>query len=183
MGRVNSGGVAVDDLDSGLDSLNGYTSVFRGPPPVLVSFDSEEEELAALIAWIEELEATGTKVADIGILASTRLQLDRLAGKLSDAGIASVRLQPNQADDRDFLGVRLSTMHRAKGLEFHSVAIPFLSRSTFPPSKALRSAIDEADRRNILQQQSRSFTWPQHAPSEHSASHGVESRQRYSRQQ
>lgn len=146
-------GVAVDDLDSGLDSLNGYTSVFRGPPPIVVNFASEVEEVNALIVWIRELNAADTKLADIGILASTRVQLDRLAGKLADAGIASVKLAPNQADDRELPGVRLCTMHRAKGLEFHAVAIPFLSRSTFPPPKALQSAVDEADRRNILQQQ------------------------------
>src|ERR1700675_2745401 len=50
-------------------------------------------------------------------------------------------------------GVRLTTMHRAKGLEFNAVAIPFLSKATFPPYAALKAAVDEVDRRNILQQQ------------------------------
>jgi superfamily I DNA/RNA helicase len=89
----------------------------------------------------------------VGVLASTRFQLDRLAGKLGDAGIETVRLQPNIADDRDRPGVRLTTMHRAKGLEFHAVAIPFLSKATFPPSAALKAAVDDVVRRNILQQQ------------------------------
>lgn len=146
-------GVAVDDLDSGLDSLNGYTSVFRGPAPIVVSFASEDEETGALVNWLRGLEAGGTKLGDIAILASTRLQLDRLATKLADADIEAVKLQPNRADDRALPGVRLITMHRAKGLEFHAVAMPYLAQSSFPPAAALRAAVDEVDRRNILQQQ------------------------------
>jgi superfamily I DNA/RNA helicase len=116
-----------------MDSLSGYTSVFRGPPPAL--------------------NTQGTKLDDVGVLASTRVQLDRLGVKLKDAGIETVRLQPNMADERNLPGVRLTTMHRAKGLEFQAVAIPFLARSTFPSPAALKSAVDEVDRRNILQQQ------------------------------
>ena len=44
-------------------------------------------------------------------------------------------------------------MHRAKGLEFNAVAIPFLSKAAFPPLAALRAAVDKVDCRNILQQQ------------------------------
>ncbi len=44
-------------------------------------------------------------------------------------------------------------MHRAKGLEFHAVAIPFLSKTGFPPAAALRAAVDDIDLRNVLQQQ------------------------------
>ena len=44
-------------------------------------------------------------------------------------------------------------MHRAKGLEFHAVALPFLSKGTFPSKAALRAAVDDVDRRNIIQQQ------------------------------
>ena len=43
-------------------------------------------------------------------------------------------------------------MHRAKGLEFFAVAIPFLSDGTFPPLGALRSAVDAADREDIITQ-------------------------------
>lgn len=146
-------GVAVDDLDDGLDSLSGYTSVFRGPAPELVGCNSENEEVSTLIEWLLKLSGEGTKLEDIGVLSSTRYQIDRLASALSDAGIESVRLQPSKADDRTVSGIRLTTMHRAKGLEFHAVAIPFLSKSSFPPAAALRSAVDDIDRRNILQQQ------------------------------
>ena len=43
-------------------------------------------------------------------------------------------------------------MHRAKGLEFFAIAIPFLSDTTFPPRGALNAAVDAADRDDIIMQ-------------------------------
>ncbi len=56
------------------------------------------------------------------------------------------------ADDRSVPGIRITTMHRAKGLEFFAVAIPFLSEAAFPPPGALRAAVDPADKEDILMQ-------------------------------
>ena len=49
-------------------------------------------------------------------------------------------------------GVRITTMHRAKGLEFFAVAIPFLNESSFPPAGAIKSAVDQADLNDITGQ-------------------------------
>lgn len=144
-------GVSVDDLDEGADSLNGYTSVFRGPAPQLVGYSSEAKEVDALVEWLLAIKAQGTQLSDVGILLRTNSQIDQLARKLSDAGIENTRLRPNMADERGQPGVRLSTMHRAKGLEFQAVAIPFLSKSVFPSPALMREAADEVDRRNLLQ--------------------------------
>jgi superfamily I DNA/RNA helicase len=43
-------------------------------------------------------------------------------------------------------------MYRAKGLEFFAVAIPFLAEDAFPPLGALRTAVDAADREDIITQ-------------------------------
>jgi len=43
-------------------------------------------------------------------------------------------------------------MHRAKGLEFFAVALPFLSESSFPPPGALNAAVDAADREDTIMQ-------------------------------
>jgi superfamily I DNA/RNA helicase len=127
--------------------------VFKGPSPELVTYASQEEEVAGLIEWLKSLDKSGIEISDVGILASTNAQSDLIAGRLSDAGVEAVFLKSNQADDRGRIGVRLATMHRAKGLEFHAVALPFLSKGTFPSQAALRSAVDEVDRRSIVQQQ------------------------------
>jgi hypothetical protein len=80
-------------------------------------YPSEEKEIKALADWPFALPADGTQLADVGILLRTGAQIDHLARKLTDAGIESIRLRPNMVDDRRLPGVRLSTMHRAKGLD------------------------------------------------------------------
>lgn len=145
-------GVNVDDLDEGTDNLRGYVSLIHGAHPQLVACGSEAEELSGLVAWIENLIKSDTRPADIGVLCCRRVDVDRVDSTLRSAGIATVILQAGTADDRKAPGVRLTTMHRAKGLEFFAVAIPFMADATFPPSVALKSAVDAADKIDILDQ-------------------------------
>ena len=70
---------------------------------------------------------------------------------LQAAGNEAVVLQAG-ADNRSVPGVRVTTMHRAKGLEFFAVAIPFISDAAFPPQGALNAAVDAADREDIIAQ-------------------------------
>ena len=143
-------GVDVDDLDEGADTLRGYVSLLRGPEPELTPCASEEEELEGVVAWAGGLASGGTRTQDIGILCNRRKDVGRVDHALKEAGIETVVLQSGMADDRAVQGVRVATMHRAKGLEFHAVAIPFMSEAAFPAAWALRSAIDEADRADVV---------------------------------
>jgi len=144
-------GVSVDDLDEGTDTLRGYVSLMRGVTPELVGCRSEAEELDGLVGWVKDLPPEQIQLSDIGVLCVRRADADRVEAALRTAGIAAVMLQSG-ADDRSVPGVRITTMHRAKGLEFFAVAIPFLSEAAFPPSGALRAAVDPADREDIVMQ-------------------------------
>ena len=146
-------GIAVDDLDEGLDSLKGYTSLCRGQKPELCAYQSATQETEGLIAWVQGLVSTGTQDADIGVLVRTNYQIEQTMTALHTAEIGTVRLVNSKADDRSVKGVRITTMHRAKGLEFSAVAIPYLSEEVFPPKKALAAAVDPADKRVILERE------------------------------
>jgi superfamily I DNA/RNA helicase len=145
-------GVSVDDLDDGTDTLRGYVSLIRGPAPELAPCRSETEELDGLIAWVRKRVAEGTQHSDIGVLCSTRAGVERVRVALNGSDVDTVQLQAGTADDRTLPGVRITTMHRAKGLEFVAVAIPFLSERAFPPASALSAAVDAAHRADILDQ-------------------------------
>jgi len=142
-------GVSIDDLDEGTDSLRGYVSLMRGASPELVGCRSEAEELDGLVSWVRALPPDQTRLSDIAVLCARRTDAERVQGALRGAGIETVMLQSG-ADDRSVPGVRITTMHRAKGLEFFAVAIPFLSETAFPPPGALRSAVDPADQEDIV---------------------------------
>lgn len=142
-------GVRVDDLDEGTDTLKGYVSLLHGAAPDLVRCASEAEELTGLADWIRALPSDQIRLADIGVLCARRTDAKRVEEALRAAGVETVLLQSG-ADDRSVPGVRVTTMHRAKGLEFFAVAIPFLSETSFPPQGALHAAVDPADREDIL---------------------------------
>lgn len=131
------------------DTLRGYVSLMRGVAPELVGCRSEAEELDGLVAWVRALPADQIKLSDIGALCARRADADRVQEALRASGIETVMLQSG-ADNRSIPGVRITTMHRAKGLEFFAVAIPFLSDTAFPPTGALRAAVDSADREDIV---------------------------------
>jgi len=143
-------GISVDDLDEGTDTLRGYVSLLQGPEPELFSFRSEVEELDELVTWARTLPENETQLADIGILCTRRNEVERVQKALEVADLHTVVLQAGTADDRSVPGIRVTTMHRAKGLEFFAVAIPFMSQESFPPKGAMNSAVDAADREDII---------------------------------
>lgn len=142
-------GISVDDLDEGKDSLDGYVSLARGMPPQLNGYGTDSEELAALAQWIDELPSDKIADNEIGILCHTNKQLQLVEDCFSARGISTLKLSTDKADERGKPGVRLCTMHRAKGLEFKAVAIPFMSNNQFPPKWLLDKAIDEADKEDM----------------------------------
>ena len=142
-------GVNVDDLDEGIDTLRGYVSLIRGSAPDLVSCASEVEELEGLVDWIRGLPFDETELSEIGVLCARNLDVEKVLAALRASEIDSIALRSG-ADDRSIPGVRVSTMHRAKGLEFFAVAIPFLSDAAFPPPGALKAAVDNADREDTV---------------------------------
>jgi superfamily I DNA/RNA helicase len=142
-------GLKVDDLNEGEDTLDGYVSVDHGMEPLLAGYGSDSEELSALAQWVKELPSDSIRDSEIGILAFTNKQLAAIEESLSAQGITTLLLSSDKADDRSEEGVRLCTMHRAKGLEFKAVAIPFMSASLFPPEWLLSKAVDAADREDI----------------------------------
>jgi len=144
-------GVSVDDLDEGTDTLRGYVSLMRGSAPSLVGYKSEAEELEGLVAWIRALPADQIRLSDIGVLCARKADVERVSGALRAAGI-DTKIFQSGSDERSVPGVRITTMHRAKGLEFFAVAIPFLSDTLFPPQGVLRNAVDAADREDIVMQ-------------------------------
>ena len=144
-------GVSVDDLDEGSDTLRGYVSLLHGVSPNLVGCASEEEELKGVASWVRALPSDDMHLSDVGVLCARRSDVVRVSEALRAGGIETVTLQAG-ADDRSIPGVRVTTMRRAKGLEFFAVAIPFVSDSAFAPPGALKAAVDAADREDIVTQ-------------------------------
>jgi superfamily I DNA/RNA helicase len=135
--RLRGGGPA-DGLVEGVQQLAGLRSAEHGHRPIVRAYDSPEAELAGLVAWVGEWVADGVPVDRIGIAARS--------GELVRAARAAVR--------EAGLGVRVSTLHGMKGLEFQRVAVIGVTDGIVPSPEALTPAgEDPAARAHDLQRE------------------------------
>ncbi|MHC2581231.1 superfamily I DNA/RNA helicase [Bradyrhizobium diazoefficiens] len=143
-------GVTVDDLDEASDDLRGYRSLFHGPLPEFVPAKTTAGEMNALADWIENCKDEGIDESDICVLSRTNPALKDVGEALKQKGYKTVQVVPGEADNRAKSGIRLSTMHRSKGLEFSAVAMVRVNEDVVPPKSILSSAPDAAIRRSLI---------------------------------
>lgn len=118
-------GVEVDDLDDGHDETKRYRSVSHGPAPLVMDVKGMEgagqEALSFVRQWTES--QTGGHLLTFCVIASSEKNREALSSVLQAAGLRclTISAQSNHADAREV--VHMSTMHRAKGLEFDCVVV------------------------------------------------------------
>lgn len=143
-------GVDVDDLDDGQDDERGYRSLFHGPVPEVVNAKDQAAEFEKLTNWIRDLDDEDFALKDICVIARDNRTLRLFDGHLQTEGLATVAIKRRQAEDRRVPGIRLATMHRAKGLEFMAVALVAMNDGVVPNVLAIRAAPDDAGREEVI---------------------------------
>jgi superfamily I DNA/RNA helicase len=142
-------GVDYDDLDGGFDDQEVYKSLIQGHEPTVRQFDTFRDEVDAIKAFLKERKADGEPLRDTCLIARTKQLLQNYDGALRSAGLETYAIRPDRAEERAEPGVRLATMHRAKGLEFERVIVAGVSDGVVPNRRALARAADEADRERV----------------------------------
>jgi hypothetical protein len=131
-------GEVVDDLDGAAEETVGYRSAFDGPAPLLERFvtpAAEGEHVAGLVqAWLD----ADVSPSAIGVVGRTRAILKPTQDALTRAGIGCGDLA-----DEGIGGVRLGTMHSAKGLEFARLAVVGVNADAVPLPIAVTPAADD----------------------------------------
>lgn len=135
-------GTPVDDLDGGADSLKGYCSLIHGDAPEVLAFENQSEEIEWLRSRIGHLTKAGARLRDICIAARTNSLLESYQAALERHGFLCVRLSRSNADRRDQDGIRLASMHRVKGLEFHYVFIVGANSDFVPLRRVINASED-----------------------------------------
>jgi len=143
-------GTEYDDLDGGVDDQAVYKSLMRGEEPQVHVFDTFHDEAQAIA---EYLGSSDDPLRDTCLIARTKSLLDNYRGALRAADLETYVIRANRPEDRSEPGVRLATMHRAKGLEFERVIVAGVTEDRVPHSKALSCADDEATWEQILKQE------------------------------
>ncbi|MBB2913491.1 hypothetical protein FHS43_004795 [Streptosporangium becharense] len=133
--RLRGGGPA-DGLVNGVQELYGFRATRHGPRPVVRAYDSPRDELTGLVAQVREWIRDGVPPGEIAVAART-------TGLVRDARAAL----------RD-LGVRVTTLHGMKGLEFRRVAVIGVADGIVPDPDSLTPAgEDPAARAHDLQRE------------------------------
>lgn len=119
-----------DDEDDRVTGVAPSSSGRRGPRPVLIRARSEHEEAELLAARIADAVVAGTPLGEIAVLCRTRSQMAPIAEALARRGLPlqSMGSAGFQHFDWSQAGIRLVTLHSAKGLEFAHVHVAGLQR-------------------------------------------------------
>lgn len=140
-------GISFDDLDEDVDLGDRCQSLTHGEKPIIRNFKDASDEFDFIVREIKKLQANGTALTDICIVARTRKLVDDYIAQLTKAGIRSYAIKRNKSDDRTFDGLRIATMHRVKGLEFKYVFVVAVNNRIVPLSSAINKtdAVSEAE--------------------------------------
>ena len=109
-----------------------------GEVPMIRAYNTDQEEAEHVALWLAANHQPGSPWWSMAVLARTNAQLELIAGFLDAAGVPNERRGPEHSPASDLLTtadagarrmaeeprdcVALSTIHRAKGLEFQHVA-------------------------------------------------------------
>ena len=143
-------GIAVDDMDGGIDTLQGYTSLRRGLAPENHLLAKEADEASVVLEKVRQWLDAGRDPTDICIAARTKGMLSsRYQPLLKQAGIRTTILDAASEEDDAPGHVRLATMHRLKGLEFPCVLLASVHAGEMPNQHAI-DCEDPSTRREAI---------------------------------
>ncbi len=136
-------GPELADVDGVTEDRRGTVSVFNGPPPVLEVVESPEAEVQLVADRIRAWSAEGLEPHEIAVFVRSDAQVPRAEAALDASGLAYRVVGPRMETVHG--QASLSTMHRAKGLEFRAVAVMACDDEVVPLQERIETIADESD--------------------------------------
>ena len=141
-------GPEISDVDGNIDDRRDAISVFNGPPPTILTFKNEEEEIQAVGVWISErLKNDKVLPHEIGVFVRSALQLHRAQSAINETGIAARILDEHVATANGQASI--CTMHLAKGLEFRAVVVMGCDDEVIPLQERIEAVGDDGDLQEV----------------------------------
>ncbi|MDE2667459.1 MAG: UvrD-helicase domain-containing protein [Acidobacteriota bacterium] len=140
-------GPELADVDGNVEDRRGTVSAFSGERPAIHLFETEQEEGAAVAAWLRERRDSGVGTQEMAIFVRSGKELDRARRAVRDAGFSFQVLDEGVETNNDC--VSISTMHLAKGLEFRAVAVMACDDEVIPLQERIETVADDADLEDV----------------------------------
>lgn len=140
-------GPELSDVDGNTEDRRGTVSVFNGPVPSIEVVDSAKQEQAIvsgrLRSWLEE----GLEPHEIAVFVRSDAELPRARAAVDAAEVPSQVVGDRMETTHGLLAI--STMHRAKGLEFRAVAVMACDDEIVPLQARIENVADESDLEDV----------------------------------
>jgi len=137
------------DVDGHTDNRDDTISVFNGPPPVIKTFTTENEEINEVGAWLAEQTKAGVLPHEIGVFVRSATQMERAESAVRVSGMTFKILDEHVETSSGC--VSISTMHLAKGLEFRAVVVMACDDEVIPLQERIESVSDMADLEDVYE--------------------------------
>lgn len=147
-------GIDFEDFEGGVEDKKGYLSLFRGVKPEYRVFHTKNEELEWVHKEIEKLIEMGYSHSEIVIAARTKNSVNDFRNFLHAEDIPYVQKDLlNTTND----GIRLSTFHGMKGLEFRHVFLVDVNERTLPFKPFGFESLPEDEQDSIIKKEKALF--------------------------
>lgn len=141
----------LDDGQGEKENRRDVVSVFEGPGPIISCFDSIHAENVALSEWIKDRLGEGITSKEIALVVRGEGQFERAKQAIESANCTVVNLDKGDSESSE--GIRLASMHEAKGLEYRVVAVMGCDDSVIPDLSRVEELGDYADLDVILEKE------------------------------
>ena len=122
----------VQHAGAGDDEALDQTYVRVGPRPVIhVCKDTEEQTMCIATEIEQAAEQLRLPVSAAGVLVPTNELAEETASRLRDWELPARYMKGSELD-LEYPGIKVMTIHSAKGLEFPIVAIPYVEKDILP---------------------------------------------------
>lgn len=140
-------GPEIGDVDGNTETRRGTVSVFNGPTPQIQASATPEGEISSVAAWLAARTKEGYAAHEIGVFVRSDAQLDRARAAVSASGLSFKVLDDGVETISGH--VAISTMHRAKGLEFRAVVVMACDDEVLPLQERIETAGEDSDLKEV----------------------------------
>ncbi len=138
-----------DDMNSGTERRDQARSLLGGPDPELREHATWNDEIEKTVGQVELWKRSGLDGDDIAVFLRTNQLAEQMENRFLHEGIEVSRLTRDSSLSAG--GVRVGSMHRAKGLEFKAVVVAGVTASLLPHPQSLRRVTDPKDREDAIE--------------------------------